>query len=549
MKKLWITALALASTVAVPQARAFCGFYVGGSGESLSDDATVVVLLRDGTKTVLSMQNNYQGPPESFAMVVPVPEVLDEERVKTLPRDIFQRVDQMAAPRLVEYWEQDPCALPMPRSIAANQGPTRMATGSRAEAAAAADLGVTIEAEFEVAEYDIVILSARDSAGLDTWLRREGYHIPANAEPLLRPYVESDSKFFVAKVDISKVQYANVCPDAPDDDMPPHCRQIVLSPLRFHYDSDQLALPIRLGLMNADGPQDLVVHILARNQRYEVANYPNVTIPTNIDVDKTMKNRFGEFYAALFDETLARNPGAVITEYSWQATSCDPCPGPQLGYQEIFTLGGDVVSHTEVAIGGPGGFRGRRPAFFGGNDYVLTRLHARYDAGSVGEDLVFRAAPPIVGGREVHGDDGELERGALPSSSNNFQGRYAIRHEWTGPIECAEPRRGIWGGPPGGMPSQPAAARNTAFAPRGGLQLAEVVRSSVPSLGLSGLAALNPVPADPHMTEMSTDTPPTMATPTSTASSGCSCRAPGSAGGAPVLALFFIVGVVLTRRR
>ena len=34
---------------------------------------------------------------------------LKEEEVKTLPKDIFQKVDTMAAPRLVEYWEIDPC--------------------------------------------------------------------------------------------------------------------------------------------------------------------------------------------------------------------------------------------------------------------------------------------------------------------------------------------------------------------------------------------------------------------------------------------------------
>ena len=42
-------------------------------------------------------------------MIVPVPVVLQEENVKTLPPEIFARVDKLAAPRLVEYWEQDPC--------------------------------------------------------------------------------------------------------------------------------------------------------------------------------------------------------------------------------------------------------------------------------------------------------------------------------------------------------------------------------------------------------------------------------------------------------
>src|SRR6185369_2312148 len=98
------------------------------------------------------------------------------------------------------------------------------------------------------------------------------------------------------------------------------------------------------------------------------------------------------------------------------------------------------------------------------------------------EDLVFRAAPPVSGGREWYAREGELEEGALPAPLNNFQGRYAIRHPWTGPIECANPRRGIWGGPPSGQTGDtgPKAARDLAFAPRGGVDLASLVRANVP---------------------------------------------------------------------
>src|SRR5690348_16087210 len=96
-----LAAFALTSVAAPEPAQAFCGFYVSGGGAKLFNNATVVVLLRDGTKTVLSMQNNYQGPPEKFAMVVPVPVVLQKTDVKTLPRDVFDRIDTLAAPRLV----------------------------------------------------------------------------------------------------------------------------------------------------------------------------------------------------------------------------------------------------------------------------------------------------------------------------------------------------------------------------------------------------------------------------------------------------------------
>src|SRR5262245_45703866 len=102
----------VAACASASAAHAFCGFYVSGSGEKMFNDATNVVLMRSGTRTVLSMQNDYKGPLEDFAMVVPVPVVLHEPDVKTLARTVFEHTDALGSPRLVEYWEQDPCPVP-----------------------------------------------------------------------------------------------------------------------------------------------------------------------------------------------------------------------------------------------------------------------------------------------------------------------------------------------------------------------------------------------------------------------------------------------------
>ncbi|HEY6033543.1 MAG TPA: DUF2330 domain-containing protein, partial [Kofleriaceae bacterium] len=424
----------------LPAILAFCGFYVAGSNQQMFNDATQVVLMRQGTRTVLSMQNNYKGPPEAFALVVPVPSVLHEGDVKTLTKDVFAHVEQMGAPRLVEYWEQDPChpEPPMEIQFAGGAGVAAMPVRKMA----GADLGVKIEAQFTVGEYQIVILSAKDSSGLETWLHQEKYNIPEGAEPLLRPYVESGMKFFVAKVDPQKVKFED--------------GRAALSPIRFFYDSDRFELPIRLGLANSSGTQDLIVNILA-GDRYEVANYPNVTIPTNLDVTPMVKDKFPAFYAALFDRTVEQHPGAVVTEYSWAAGSCDPCPGPTLQPGDFATLGADVTKENL------------------GYGYVLTRLHARYGK-DIKDDLVFKAAQPIVGGREIKNATGQLDNEAKPASQNNFQGRYAIRYPWTGPITCDKPQRGIWGGPPAGQTQQgPQAATGLAFAPRGQVQLAQAL--------------------------------------------------------------------------
>src|SRR5229473_3092438 len=118
-------AIVVVAALCAPQvADAFCGFYVTGSDKQLLADATQVVLMRKGTRTVLSMQNNYKGPPEAFAMVIPVPTVLHEGDVKTLTADVFAHVEQMGAPRLVEYWEQNPC--PDPRKYEAEDKAMKM---------------------------------------------------------------------------------------------------------------------------------------------------------------------------------------------------------------------------------------------------------------------------------------------------------------------------------------------------------------------------------------------------------------------------------------
>ena len=205
-----------------------------------------------------------------------------------------------------------------------------------------------------------------------------------------------------------------------------------------------------------------------------------------------MRDRFGAFYAALFDRTLERNPGAVVTEYAWQATNCDPCPGPVISHNDLMTLGGDVLeggaqlaSPTSPSTSKRPAPRpmGRRIAPSWGMDFVLTRLHARYGK-DLKDDLVFKAAPPIVGGREFLHDGKKLEEGARPASANNFQGRYAIRHRWTGKVACPSPRRGVWGGPPGGGQPTTKPALDLAFAPRGQVQLARSIKGDVPEIGL-----------------------------------------------------------------
>jgi hypothetical protein len=349
------------------------------------------------------MQNNYRGPPENFALVVPVPVVLKKEMVKTLPKDVFNRIDTLASPRLVEDFEKGECPPPPPMA------PRRLSES--ASGGMPRDLGVKVEAKFEVGEYEIVILSAKDALGLDIWLKENKYKIPSGAAPLLKPYVEGNWKFFVAKVNAKKVTFKD--------------GQAVLSPLRFHYDSDSFTLPVRLGLMNSSGQQDLIVTVIAKT-RYEVANLKNVMVPSNLQLTESAQAQFGGFYSELIARTFKANPGAAVTEFAWEGAlpppkvmtqqgiygvTCDPCPPPHpMDDPMAKYLGADVL---------PGLKDDEAIAAFA-RAATMTRLHLRYTKESLTDDVVFKAAEAVAGGIPEAPKTG-------PAKSNRFQGRYIVK--------------------------------------------------------------------------------------------------------------------------
>src|SRR6185295_12423240 len=101
---------ALVLVFAPPPAESFCGFYVAKADATLWNEASQVALVRDGERTVLTMSNDFKGELKEFALVVPVPVVLEKEQIHVGERKFVERLDAFSAPRLVEYFDPDPCA-------------------------------------------------------------------------------------------------------------------------------------------------------------------------------------------------------------------------------------------------------------------------------------------------------------------------------------------------------------------------------------------------------------------------------------------------------
>src|SRR5262245_33919457 len=294
-----VTTAACAASCA---AEAFCGFYVGKSDASLFNEASQVALVRDGDRTVLTMSNDYKGELTDFALVVPVPTTLTREQIHVSERKYLERLDAYSAPRLVEYYDPDPCSVARYK-MAAPSAAIGGAMRGLDDVARDRAHGVTVEARYTIGEYDIVILSAKESAGLETWLRESGYRIPEGASEVLGSYIKQGMRFFVAKVNLGEQAKLGFS---------------FLRPLQVAYETSKFMLPIRLGTVNADGPQELFIFALTRATRVETTNYRTVKLPSDVDVPLFVKDEFADFYRDMFAHQVAEQEmKAVFLEYAW----------------------------------------------------------------------------------------------------------------------------------------------------------------------------------------------------------------------------------------
>lgn len=403
-KKIMIMSAIIAAS---PLLYSFCGFYVSKADGTLKNKTSQVILVRNGDRNVITMYNDFKGNTKDFAMVVPVPVVLQEKDIKVVDPSIFQKLNDYSAPRLVEYYDENPCYEREYRRMEMSMAPAAAMEDKVAKSSVKKkDLGVKVEAKYLVGEYDILILSAKESNGLKEWLTSNGYKIPASAEEVLDPYIKSNLKFFVVKVNEKEKE---------------KLATNFLRPIQIRFNSPKFMLPIRLGMANADGDQDLIVYAFTAKGRIECTNYRNANIATGKNIPLFVQKNFAAFYGNVFTHQWQNeNKNIAMLEYAWDVSpknyvKCDPCVATAPDQQDLVQSGvywlqkdwedySDTDEDFDYAVS---------------DNVYFTRLHFRYNRTSFPQDLQFQVTPNI----------------------ESFQARYIITHPATGDLSCTEGKK------------------------------------------------------------------------------------------------------------
>lgn len=572
MKSLRYLPVALLSLVlAEKPASAMNGFFASKKDEPIRSHTTQVVLMKKDATTVVSVMPDYEGPLEGFALALVVPADVTLKDVKTLKREFVDRVDQVSAPRFHEFWEQDPCDPSPPqqeweRSLKV-EGGGFLGGGAISGKKAAKELFLDVEAKQKEGEYKFTLLPASEDPL--AWLRSKGYRPPSGADSALAPYRNDGMQTLIAEVDPRRIELIGG-------------DRAQLSPIRFSTQKPYDKVIVKPGLLNSPGKQELLIYVLEPTQRYEVKNYKTMYPPTNIAVEFVVKERVGEFYNALYDIILQKNPNTFLFEYGWPTSGCgQPCATEPLLIHELLSLGADVfeaalpesernpeppeltkeekeAQAAELKALKPKERKERerqlkeerqtiasRKVLLERNQYLLSRLHYRYDAASLPEDPVIG---PANGGVEAgvdlpKGPKREISTEVKTTSATRFQTRYNHFHPWKPVIQCENPDRGKWGKSPPDYRGLRKIwiADDLSRKSRTQIKPASVILTPLPSLGLT------PAASGGELADAGVDA----GTEAATSGGKCGCVVPGgsnsTAAGAAALGL--IAALAWRRRR
>lgn len=375
------TLAAAAATLLAPSRSHACGGCFAPTGQPSAVTAHRMAVALSPEESVLWDQFQYDGDPDDFVWVLPVPGG-QEVDLELSSDTFFQALQQGTQVQLTGP------NLGGGTSGCAGFGCGGGASGGRA---AAPESGmVTVYKQETVGPYETVVIGSEDSMELVNWLRDHDYAVPDNLLPIIQHYVELDSNFAVLRLSpgegVDRIQ-----------------------PIRVSCPSLMTALPLKMITAGVRDTVSLELFIFADRNRYRAANFANATVPRD---ELAYDLSTGEYnYDELAAEALEKDAGRVwLTEYAM--------PSPNIG--NIPVAGGDAgvteTAEEDWAV---------VDELF--DEPYLTRMRAELFVEDLDEDLILQPAaglgdlPPNIqvekttdGSRaEVIADD-DRARASLP---------------------------------------------------------------------------------------------------------------------------------------
>jgi len=239
----------------------------------------IIFTLDDGSISTY-VQINYQGRPEDFAWVLPLPSV---PKVDTADMATFRDLDRLTQP--VYLPPRPPACIPMPAMAA----PAPQA---------AAGSSTTVLASGEVGPFGYHVVTSPDPNDMVAWLRDNGYRITDEMVPLIKQYTDDGLVFLAMR-------------------LKPGERSQDIVPVKLTYDASLASIPLRLPAVAATPDMPVVVWIFGRDQAAPLNYVPLTIADSEVKFTPFGSNDYLQVVSSAVDQAGGR---AFVTELA-QPTS------------------------------------------------------------------------------------------------------------------------------------------------------------------------------------------------------------------------------------
>ena len=343
MKRLLAAVLSVAA--AAPSTALACGGFFCSSSP-VDQQAERIIFRQTSPNTVESyVEIQYQGDPQAFAWIVPVPGVPHD--MKTVSATAFQLLDLATGPTF---------QLPDECQLNAGFGAPEASDGVRGDPGPSSGGGVEVLDHRIVGDYEITTVAATKAALLTEWLRLNGYRILDNMVPFIDLYLGEGLNFVAVKLLAGKDTSS-------------------IKPLKMVYDSATPMVPLRLTSIAAVPEMGVKVFLLG-DGRYTSTSVPELHVdPSEVVFD--LFSNTSNWPAAVARTIDAAQGEGMVTD------SAAPTDAVRASLENTFT--------NPIGDEDPEAARQELLALLEGTKYV-TRMYGRFSSEEMGVDLTFEPA-------------------------------------------------------------------------------------------------------------------------------------------------------------
>ncbi len=340
------------------------------------------MLLVSADRFELTIQSRYQGNPEDFGWVIPLPAL---PRVEQGDAQLMDQLDAVSSPSFRRITTTYGCP---GRGSGMDAG---MAGGSGGNGVEEQDK-VTVWSRGHLGILEYAVLEATSVAVLQQWLDKYDFRLPQRFTPIVDHYVNQKAFFFCARI------------------RPGVKRTTRLQPVRLVFDpSVAPVFPMRITAVSTQGEvdvltsvpplpgEDVLLLVLSPDKTYLPATYPVGTIADASDPED-YERRIGEAMAQQKNSTFVVQHAMRLQDH---ITSYDYPYGYYGGSYSNYWDNESFVRYRLQQAGLAGDPLPELLRWFD-DGWVLTRLRARLTAAAMTQDVLLAHQPITVNSQFTH---------------------------------------------------------------------------------------------------------------------------------------------------